>query len=297
VTTTQTHPLESFTPDRSFAIEYVSRDVNGVRDLDVLAEAHRLRRNVILEGPTGSSKTSFVYAYAAAHNLPLVNVPCNGGVDIKQLIGGWHPARNGGYDFTPGDLVLGAYHGAVILFNEINFLPQKIASFVYGLLDKRRTVYIPDASGSDFPTQFVAHPTTFIVADYNPGYIGTRPLNEALRNRFSIPLVWDYDRKVEEQLVVSKSLLDMADKLRARAAVGDIHTPVATNALMEFEEFAWSKLGLRFAADNFVRRFAADERKIVSEVVGLHMEKIEEELAGSKVDGETQDHPEFAGAF
>lgn len=291
------HPLSTFVPAKAFEAEYVSRQVAGIKDLEVLAAAHRLQKNVILEGPTGSAKTSFVYAYAASVGMPIVNVPCNGGVDVRQLMGGWHPNPEGGFSFTPGDLVLGAYHGAVILFNEINFLPQKIASFVYGLLDKRRTVYLPDASGSDFPTQFVAHPSTFILADYNPGYIGTRPLNEALRNRFSVPLVWDYDREVESQLVVSHSLLDMAYKLRERAAVGDISTPVATNALMEFEEFAWEDtLGVPFAVMNFVNRFDADERRIVREVVEMFLPRIESELAGNNADANV-DHPEFTGTF
>lgn len=279
-TTTATNDLSGFIPDIGYYREYISRDLaNGIKDLDVLASAHRLHKNVLFEGPTGSSKTSIVYAYAAMRGLPLINIACDGGVDTRTLIGGWNPKPDGTWDFAPGHLVQGAMDGAVILFDEINFLPAKMASVAYSLLDKRRTVYLAEAVGSTFPSVFKAHKDTFILAGCNPGYIGTRPLNQALRNRFSIQLEWGYDEKVESQLVVSNSLADMAKKLRQRTEVGDLNTPIPTNALMEFEEFAQEpELGMDFATDNFVSRFIKDEQKVVREVVSLHRMSIAAEL-------------------
>ncbi len=271
--------LQEFIPASFFLDDYVGREVGGVADLEVLAAAHRLKHNVLLAGPTGSAKTSFVYAYAVQQNLPVINVPCNGGIDIRQLIGGWTPKEDGGYFFAPGDLVLGVQHGAIILLNEVNFMPPKIAAFVYGLLDRRRTIYIPDASGSDFPTIVKAHPRTLVVADYNPGYQGTRPLNEAFKNRFAFKLNWGYDHDVEASIITSPSLLELAEKLRQRIDAGDLYTPVPTNALMEFEDIAWdSELGLDFAILNFVSAFAPDEQQVVQEVFALYYAAITTEL-------------------
>ena len=277
-----THPLAEFVPSKDYQREYISREVNGIRDLDILRAAHRLHKNVLFEGPTGSSKTSIVYAYAASLDMPIVSINCNGNVDIKQLLGGWSPTTDGTWDFTPGHLVVAAMHGAVILFDEINFLPPKMASVAYSLLDKRRTVYLPDAVGSSFPSVFTAHPDTMIVGGMNPGYIGTRPLNQALRNRFAIQLDWGYNVEVEKQLVVSHALIDLASKLRQRAEVGDLMSPVPTNALMEFEEFAQDdNLGMEFAIENFASRFDADERRVVREVIALHRPSIEAQLFGT----------------
>jgi len=290
------HPLSEKLPEPYYLKDYVSRSVEGVADLDLLAAAHRLHKNVLLAGPTGSAKTSLVYAYGVRSGLPVINVACNGGADIRQLIGGWSPKPDGGYHFAPGELVLGAMHGAVILLNEINMLPPKIAAVVFGLLDRRRTIYLPDAAGSEFPTQVKAHPATCILADYNPGYIGTRPLNEALRNRFAIKLTWGYEPTVEAELVTSTSLLEMATKLRERSMVGDINTPISTNALMEFEELAWDDgLGFEFAVYNFLNSFDPDERKVVSEVIEMYLVRIREELLGKPE--VVQALEEFHGTF
>lgn len=273
------HPLAHAIPPMYFLDEYISRDIAEVNDLDLLETAHNLKHNVLLSGPTGSAKTTLVYAYAAKMNMPVVNVACNGGIDVRQLIGGWQPTKDGSFQFVPGDLVIGIQHGAVILLNEVNFMPPKIAAIIYGLLDRRRTIYLPDAAGSDFPTSVKAHARTFIVADNNPGYQGTRPLNKAFKNRFAFKLEWGYEHAVEEQLVGSPTLLSVIEELRKQAEVGDIETPISTNMMMEFEEFAYDEnLGLDFAIMNFVSAFEPDERNAVHEVLNLHKARIEEEL-------------------
>lgn len=277
--TVSDHPLAHAIPPMYFLDEYISRDIAEVNDLDLLETAHNLKHNVLLSGPTGSAKTTLVYAYAAKMNMPVVNVACNGGIDVRQLIGGWQPTKDGSFQFVPGDLVIGIQHGAVILLNEVNFMPPKIAAIIYGLLDRRRTIYLPDAAGSDFPTSVKAHARTFIVADNNPGYQGTRPLNKAFKNRFAFKLEWGYEHAVEEQLVGSPTLLSVIEELRKQAEVGDIETPISTNMMMEFEEFAYDEnLGLDFAIMNFVSAFEPDERNAVHEVLNLHKARIEEEL-------------------
>lgn len=271
----QDHPLLNLVPDQHFVESYVSRDLDGVPDLDAIAAAHRMRHNVLLFGPTGAAKTSFVYAYGAKIGMPVVNVACNGGVDVRQLIGGWQPKSDGGYHYVPGDLVLGVMHGAIILLNEVNFMPPKIAAVIYGLLDRRRTIYLPDAAGSDYPTSIKAHPTTLVVADFNPGYQGTRPLNQAFRNRFAFKYEWGYEQAVETELVGSTVLLSLAQDLRKRADAGDLATPVSTNMMLEFEDIAYDEaLGLDFAISMFVNAFEEDERAVVREVFAVNRDRL-----------------------
>lgn len=275
----ETHPLAGFIPDEFFNEDYIGREIAGIEDLAVLEAAHAEKHNVLLYGPTGSAKTSFVYAYAASKGLPVINVACNGAADIRQLLGGWSPKEDGGYHFVPGDLVLGIMHGAVILLNEVNFMPPKIAAVLFAVLDRRRTIYLPDAAGSDIPTMIKAHPECLFVADYNPGYQGTRVLNEAFKNRFAIKIPWGYDEGVEDQLLSSTALLELGTKLRERIDAGDLITPIPTNALMEFEDFAWNEaLGFDFAVENFVAMFAPEEQQVVREVFEIHSHTIQNEL-------------------
>jgi MoxR-like ATPase len=285
------HPLSKFIPESYFLDDYVGRTLYGVDDLSVMGRAHDMKHNVLIAGPTGAAKTSFVYAYAVQSQMPVINIACNGAVQPEQLLGQWLPKSDGqGYHFVPGELVLGVMHGAIILLNEVNFMPPKIASVIYGLLDRRRTVYLPMAAGSDTPTVIKAHPRTLVVADYNPGYHGTRPLNQAFKNRFAIKLNWDYDHNVETELVTSPSLLELGEKLRASADAGDISTPIPTNMLMEFEDLAYDEgLGIEYAVGNFVAAFEYEEQQVVSEVVALYIDRITDELGLSAEATETEE--------
>lgn len=277
------HPLAAFVPGQSYLDSYVGREFDGISDMAVLAACHAMRHNVLLEGPTGSAKTSFVYAYAASIGMPVVNVACNGGIDVRQLIGGWQPLPDGTFHFVPGDLVLGVQHGAIILLNEVNFMPPKIAAVIYGLLDRRRTIYLPDAAGSSFPTQIKAHPSTLVCADYNPGYTGTKALNKAFKNRFAFKLIWDYDHAVEEQLMNSAVLLEIVEDLRRRVEAGDLTTPVSTNLALELEDLAYDdRVGLDFAIRNFVSAFEPDERPSVTEVFTINKDRLYADLFGEE---------------
>lgn len=282
---TTTNPLAIYTPDPSYAEEYVGRDINGIEDFKILEAAHKMRHNVLLSGPTGSAKTSLVYAYASKVGLPVINVPCSGGVDVRTLIGGWTPTADGSFAFSAGPLVKGVEHGAIIYLDEVNFMPPKISACLHGLLDKRRTISIPEAAGSDHPTEIKAHPNTFVIATMNPNYAGTRPLNEAFRNRFAIKLDWGYNTDVESELLASASLLEMATAIRVRAEAGEI-APIPTNILIEFEDICdtfgsehGAEAGFEFAVNNLLNAYEDEiERRIVSDLFEIYKTRILNEL-------------------
>ena len=134
--TIEVHPsLKKFVQDPEvFLASYVGRSISGIEDMEILAVAHKLKHNVILSGPTGSAKTTLVYAYGAKVGLPVININCNGAIDPRALFGGWVPDTNGGYKFVAGDLAMAVMHGGIILINECNFAPAKILAALYGLL-------------------------------------------------------------------------------------------------------------------------------------------------------------------
>jgi hypothetical protein len=125
----------------------------------------------------------------------------------------------------------------------------------------------------------VAHKDLTIFATMNPDYIGTTPLNFAMRNRFDIQLSWDYDDEVESKLVSSKSLLLLVKQLRSEAAKGQYETPISTNMLMEIEEFIKDEdLGYEFAVENFIAHFSADEQASVRLVFQTHEHNIKSDF-------------------
>lgn len=276
---TENHPLSDLIPEEFFLDDYVTREIAGVSDLDILARAKELGHNVLLQGPTGSAKTSLVYAFASKHKLPVVNVPCNGAATPEFFVGKWGINSEGKPEFFEGDLTKAVRNGGVIYLDEVNFLPAKIGAYLHGLLDKRRTLSIPEASGSSTPTSIVAHENCFIIGAYNRGYEGTKPLNKAFKNRHCIQLDFPYLKEVEEQLVDSGTLLQFADNLRQQVSVGSIETPVSTNLLIEFQQIALDDVfGFDFAVHNFITHFEDDEQQVVLETLTQFVPAIYNEL-------------------
>lgn len=275
------HPLASLIPshDKYGGEQYVSRYFDGHLDLDIMAQAFKEKHNVLLYGPTGSAKTSFVHAFAANNNLPLTNIACNGAAEPRIFVGQWTPQKDKSLDFIPGEAIEICLHGGIIYLDEINFAPAKVLAYIHGWLDKRRTVNIAEAKGSSVDSTIKIHPETMIVAAYNPDYHGTKPMNQALKNRFKYKLPFPYNDEVEAQLVTSSALLEFANGLRRQVESGNLSTPVSTNMLMELEEVV-EDIGFDFALSNFVATFTGDEEPIVKEVLTTCAENIYEELVG-----------------
>jgi MoxR-like ATPase len=268
--------VEGLIPDARLADAYVHRTIAGFEDFDLFDVAVDERENVILAGPTGSSKTTVFRAYAAQRQLPFVLVECNAAMDPGVIIGRTTLTSEGEARFVYGDLSLVVKYGGVALFDEVNMAHPRITAAFHQLLAVTRRMSVPEAGetivagrGGTGETQ----PTLFGAA-YNPRYQGTVRLNEALSNRFAMQLDWDYDRNVEEALVTSHSLLDMASNTRS---LSEIRTPVSTNALMEFERHA-QRFGMGLAEHLFVSRFAMEERGPVSRAMEAHRTTIAREL-------------------
>jgi nitric oxide reductase NorQ protein len=271
----ETTGLMHLVPDSLFAQEYVSRRIEGVKDIDLLRYAKAARTNVMLFGPTGPGKTSLVLAYAATDKQPLVTVQCNGAVDPETFWGGLSVDLETGAlkGWEDSEITQVVRHGGILYLDEVNFLPAKVAATFHGLLDKRRQITLLQKGNEVVP----AHPDLQVITAYNPDYEGTRPLNAAFKNRFKIKIRFDYDENVERELICLPVMLELAKKLRLSHKAADLETPVSTNMLIEFEELAVD-LGYGFAVSNFLNAFSEDERGSVTEVFDLFSERIKEQL-------------------
>lgn len=261
-------------PDQKYLDTYVSRKItDGITDFQVFEYADKLNHNMLLEGPTGSAKTSVALAYAAKVQKPFYAIPSNIGIEPSQLFGKFVPSPDGAIHWVDGPVTQLVRRGGVLLINEVNFMPERVATVLFGLLDKRRQITLLDHNAEVID----AHPDLLIVADMNPEYEGTRPLNKAFRNRFAVQLQWDYSDEVEEVLIKSKSLRDLAKKLRADMETGGIDTPCSTNMLMEFER-VFDEFGYDFAVMNFVNHFQPDERPSLGVIVETFKQNIINDL-------------------
>jgi MoxR-like ATPase len=263
-------------PDPRLAEFYVHRSIDGFEDFDILDVAVEEAENILLQGPTGSSKTTLFRAYAAARGLPFALVECNGAMDPGVIIGRTTIGPDGGVEFVDGDLTLVVRYGGLGLVDEANLAHPRITAAWHQLLAVTRRMSIPEAGETVIAGRGGIgdpQPTLFAGA-YNARYQGTVRLNEAFTNRFPIQLDWDYDRAVEEALCASSRLLDMAYNVRSLA---EVRSPLSTNMLMEFERHA-SRFGMALAQRLFVNHFAPDERGPVGRALEANSAAIADEL-------------------
>ena len=112
----------------------------------------------------------------------MATVSGNASMESRQLFGGFIPDGDGGYGWIDGPVTDVVRNGGVLLLDEMNFISPKIYTTLYPLTDGRRSITLLDHMGETI----VAHEDLTIFATMNPDYIGTTPLNFAMRNRFDI---------------------------------------------------------------------------------------------------------------
>jgi len=97
--------------------ERVAREVVGrARELELLLAAVAAGRDILLEGPPGTSKTTMLKAITGQWGIPLVLVEGNAELTPAKLIGHHHPARvlredYSSENFVPGPLVEALHRG------------------------------------------------------------------------------------------------------------------------------------------------------------------------------------------
>jgi MoxR-like ATPase len=282
--------------DMSVYDAYIGRTIDGLAEFQIFDYARKNGINVLIEGPTGPGKTMASRAYSAREGLHFYAVPSNVGVDPRQLFGGYIPNEekltedDPAFVWVDGPVTDLVRYGGVLLINEVNFLPPRIATVIYGLLDGRREITLLDHKGEVVRGHWhkdcwcgddECDKALLIVADMNPDYEGTIGLNKAFRNRFGIQLVWDYDPHVEIKLVAGQTLRNLAANIRKEHRDGNIETPVSTNMLMEFETLA-GELGVTFAITNFINHFGSEERPAIRQVFDAAADNLTAEYKPAK---------------
>ena len=179
--------VASLIPNPRVAEAYVHRFIDGFEDFALLDGAIEDLENVLLAGPTGSSKTTFFRAFAASRGLPFCVIECNGAMDPGTILGRTVLDGPGRSKWVDGDFTLIVRYGGVGLIDEINMAHPRITAAYHQLLAVTRRMSLPEAGetilagcgglGDPQPVLFGAA--------YNPRYDGTVRLNAAAQEPFS----------------------------------------------------------------------------------------------------------------
>ncbi|SET33507.1 MoxR-like ATPase [Salinibacillus kushneri] len=143
-----------------------------------------MSKNILLKGPTGSGKTKLAESLATLYQKPMHSINCSVDLDAESLLGFKTIKEKNGksvIEFVEGPVIQAMKNGRILYIDEINMARPETLPILNGVLDYRRTITNP------FTNEVItAHKDFRVIAAINEGYIGTTPLNEALKNRFVI---------------------------------------------------------------------------------------------------------------
>ncbi len=141
-------------------------------------------KHILLKGPTGSGKTKLAETLSAIFSQPMHSINCSVDLDVEAMLGYKTIVEKKGknsIDFVPGPVVKAMKNGHLLYIDEINMAKPETLPVLNGVLDYRRRITNPLTS-----EVIEAKPSFGVIAAINEGYIGTVPLNEALKNRFIV---------------------------------------------------------------------------------------------------------------
>src|SRR6202042_1641162 len=181
-----------------------ARVVGRERELDLILAAVAAGRDLLLEGPPGTSKSTLLRAITAEWGIPLVFVEGNADLTPAKLVGHHNPARvrREGYsagNFVAGPLLQAMRGGGFLYVEEFNRAPEDTLNTLLTAMAERR-IAVPRVG------EVVAAGTFRVIASMNPyDNIGTTRLSTSVHDRLCRLAVTYQDAAAERGIVALRA--------------------------------------------------------------------------------------------
>ena len=174
--------------------------VGRERELELALAAVAAGRDLILEGPPGTSKTTMLQAITEEWGIPLVFVEGNADLTPARLVGHHNPARVLREDYSAGNFVDGPLveamrEGGFLYIEEFNRAPEDtLNTLLTAMAD--RAIAVPRVG------RIVAKASFRVIASMNPfDNVGTTRLSTSVSDRLNRITIGYQDAAAEEAIV------------------------------------------------------------------------------------------------
>ena len=180
--------------------------VGRERELDLVLAAVAAGRDIVLEGPPGTSKSTLLRAITAEWGIPLVFVEGNADLTPAKLVGHHNPARvlredYSAANFVDGPLLEAMRSGGFLYIEEFNRAPEDTLNTLLTAMAERE-IAVPRAG------TVAARPTFRVVASMNPyDNVGTTRLSTSVHDRLCRLAVAYQDADAERGIVALRAQL------------------------------------------------------------------------------------------
>jgi MoxR-like ATPase len=180
--------------------------VGRERELGLVLAAVAAGRDILLEGPPGTSKSTLLRAITAEWGIPLVFVEGNADLTPAKLVGHHNPARVLREDYSPenfvdGPLIEAMREGGFLYIEEFNRAPEDTINTLLTAMAERR-IAVPRVG------EVVARDTFRVIASMNPyDNIGTTRLSTSVHDRLCRLAITYQDAAAERGIVALRAPL------------------------------------------------------------------------------------------
>jgi len=197
-------------------------------ELDVVLAAVAAGRDIVLDGPPGTSKSTLLRAITHEWGIPLLFVEGNADLTPAKLVGYHSPSRvlHSDYSaetFVAGPLVEAMRAGGFLYVEELNRAPEDTLNTLLTAMAERQ-IAVPRVGS------VVAAPTFRVIASMNPyDNVGTTRLSASIHDRFCRLAVDYQDDEAERGIVgLRADLTELGPELRGRLIADAVSLTRAT---------------------------------------------------------------------
>ena len=274
--------------------------VGRALELESILAAVAAGRDLLLEGPPGTSKSTILRAITSSWGIPFVLVEGNAELTPARLIGHHNPARVLKEDYSPDNFVRGPLteamqSGGFLYMEEINRVPEDTLNALLSAMAEREIV-IPRVGAVK------ALPSFRIVAAMNPfDNVGTAKISVSVYDRLA-RLAVDYQSEDDEREIVTRRSRSVHLRLvgdavavtRATRRHGDLRMGSSVRGAIDLVLIGEKLLELRGGADtaeawssllSTAARLALSGRIHVEEISERTPESIIDALVESRLRG------------